>query len=212
MKGISISKNKLKIREMQQKMNNNSTMIVARGKRQFHEYDFEGSFSSSSSVSGVSSDLSLDSDSGEEITSLFSSSSSSSSSPGDFVVDPLSDMSSLIQKLPIKRGLSKFYQGKSQSFTSLASVGSLEDLSKPENPYKKKLKSCKSSREDLAELFCTRNAIPRTCSKKGLHSRGSCTSLNARRVGDNFMGNRPPIPTHISTTNIIMPNQSSLFA
>jgi hypothetical protein len=40
-----------------------------------------------------------------------------------------------------RRGLSKFYQGKSQSFTSLTNVKSLEDFAKPESPYNKKLKS-----------------------------------------------------------------------
>ncbi|KAG2297230.1 hypothetical protein Bca52824_043899 [Brassica carinata] len=50
---------------------------------------------------------------------------SSSSSNG-----PLEDLSDLMSHLPIKRGLSKFYEGKSQSFTSLANVKSLEDLMK----------------------------------------------------------------------------------
>nr|VDC87751.1 unnamed protein product [Brassica oleracea] len=49
---------------------------------------------------------------------------SSSSSNG-----PLEDLSDLMSHLPIK-GLSKFYEGKSQSFTSLANVKSLEDLMK----------------------------------------------------------------------------------
>ncbi|CAH8362824.1 unnamed protein product [Eruca vesicaria subsp. sativa] len=51
--------------------------------------------------------------------------SSSSSSNG-----PFEDLSDLMSHLPIKRGLSKFYEGKSQSFTSLANVKSLEDLTK----------------------------------------------------------------------------------
>ncbi|CAF2121377.1 hypothetical protein BRARA_C01223 [Brassica rapa] len=50
---------------------------------------------------------------------------SSSSSNG-----PLENLSDLMSHLPIKRGLSKFYEGKSQSFTSLANVKSLEDLMK----------------------------------------------------------------------------------
>lgn len=43
-----------------------------------------------------------------------------------------------------RRGLSKFYEGKSQSFTSLSRVTSLEDLAKKESPYRRKMKSCKS--------------------------------------------------------------------
>ncbi|XP_060675096.1 protein OXIDATIVE STRESS 3 LIKE 1 isoform X4 [Ziziphus jujuba] len=43
-----------------------------------------------------------------------------------------------------QRGISKFYGGKSKSFTSLAdasSVSSIKDLAKPENPYNKKRKN-----------------------------------------------------------------------
>ncbi|KAL6550619.1 hypothetical protein OROMI_021107 [Orobanche minor] len=63
-----------------------------------------------------------------------SSSSSSVNSTGSFVLD----LSSLMSKLPIKRGLSQFYHGKSESFTSLAKVMSIEDLPKKlKNPYNK---------------------------------------------------------------------------
>ena len=41
-----------------------------------------------------------------------------------------------------RKGLSNYYGGKSESFTSLAKVQSLEDLQKKENPYKKKIKLC----------------------------------------------------------------------
>lgn len=67
-------------------------------KEAFDECDLVGSISSSSSssVSETSSGSSLESDSFEEVTSHPSSSSA------DDVADPLSDMSSLIQQLPIK--------------------------------------------------------------------------------------------------------------
>ncbi|OVA12074.1 hypothetical protein BVC80_1489g5 [Macleaya cordata] len=104
------------------------------------------SISSSSDISTASTLSDLMEDATSSSLSLSSSSSSddhheldSSSSNG-----PLYEMSSLIQQLPFKRGLSKHYQGKSQSFTSLSEVRCLEDLAKPENPYKKKLKTCKS--------------------------------------------------------------------
>ncbi|KAJ0968895.1 hypothetical protein J5N97_021772 [Dioscorea zingiberensis] len=70
-------------------------------------------------------------------------------------------MSSLETQLPsLKTGLSKHFQGKSQSFTSLANVRSLEDLVKPEKPYKK-LKSCKSF---AGGLDCKRALSTRACS------------------------------------------------
>ncbi|KAM7257140.1 hypothetical protein ACFE04_012881 [Oxalis oulophora] len=61
---------------------------------------------------------------------------------------PLYQLSeALMTHLPIKRGLSKYYQGKSQSFTSLESVKSIEDLAKKAmvtttSRRKNKMKSC----------------------------------------------------------------------
>ncbi|PNX76773.1 hypothetical protein L195_g032732 [Trifolium pratense] len=202
-----------------------NTKIEAHKKRPFHEEDYDddkdGSFFSSSSSSDVSS-FESDSDSNEEVTSPTSSSSSTHQLEE---ADPLNNMSSLFQQLPIKRGLSKFYQGKSQSFTSLTNVKSLEDLVKPESPYNKKLKSSKSyggfyeNQDSISKYsFKSNSAMSKFGSKKGVHSassRGSCSSLNARRGSNsNFMGSRPPVHPHnrssTSTNNIS--NQTALFA
>ncbi|WJX31086.1 hypothetical protein P8452_19556 [Trifolium repens] len=210
---------------MEQKMNN--TKIELQKKRPFHEEDYDddkdASFFSSSSSSDVSS-FESDSDSNEEVTSPTSSSSCSSTHQLE-EADPLNDMSSLFQQLPIKRGLSKFYQGKSQSFTSLTNVKSLEDLVKPESPYNKKLKSCKSyggfyeNQDSISKYsFKSTSAMSKLASKKGVFSassRGSCSTLNARKgSGSNFMGSRPPVHPHnrssTSTNNIS--NQTALFA
>ncbi|KAE8705864.1 Arginyl-tRNA synthetase, class Ic isoform 1 [Hibiscus syriacus] len=65
-----------------------------------------------------------------------SENSNSSTSSSDLVDDasscngPLYELSDLMAQLPIRRGLSKHYQGKSQSFTSLARVMSIDDLPK----------------------------------------------------------------------------------
>jgi len=61
--------------------------------------------------------------------------SSSGSGSGGF------EMSGLMAQLPFKRGLSRFFDGRSQSFASLAAVGSLEDLAKPP---RKRLKPSRS--------------------------------------------------------------------
>jgi hypothetical protein len=45
-------------------------------------------------------------------------------------------------QLPFKRGLSRFFDGRSQSFASLAAVGSLEDLAKPPRKRLKPSRSC----------------------------------------------------------------------
>ncbi|VFQ62819.1 unnamed protein product [Cuscuta campestris] len=56
----------------------------------------------------------------------------------------LDSLEALEEVLPIKRGISNFYAGKSKSFTSLshaASSSSLNDIVKPENAYTRKRKN-----------------------------------------------------------------------
>ncbi|KAF8113360.1 hypothetical protein N665_0050s0020 [Sinapis alba] len=57
---------------------------------------------------------------------------------------PLDLMESLEEVLPVRKGISNFYSGKSKSFTNLAatsaltSSSSMKDLAKPENPYSRR--------------------------------------------------------------------------
>ncbi|RWR91476.1 MTD1 family protein [Cinnamomum micranthum f. kanehirae] len=53
----------------------------------------------------------------------------------------LGSMASLESSLPIKRGLSNYFTGKSKSFTSLSEVTTIKDLAKPENSYNKRRKT-----------------------------------------------------------------------
>ncbi|KAF9624082.1 hypothetical protein IFM89_007780 [Coptis chinensis] len=180
--------------------------------------DEEDDFDSISSSSSNGSNLSSSSDFLEDATSSSPSMSSLSSSPTSDHIDtnntkggPLYEMASLMQQLPFKRGLSKHYQGKSQSFTSLSNVRSLEDLAKLDNPCKKKMKSCKSYGGGLSE---TSNKVshPKTCSKiisKKTAARGSWSSLAAKR-NNSFLGNRPPVPPQRTCSTLF--NQTSLFA
>ncbi|XP_057514627.1 protein OXIDATIVE STRESS 3-like [Actinidia eriantha] len=96
-----------------------------------------GSLSSSSAIADE-----------DDAPSPSTSCSSSSCSMGS-----LYDLSELMAQLPIKRGLSKFYQGKSQSFTSLSRVASIQDLPKKQTPISnsrlKKMKESKSYAEGL---------------------------------------------------------------
>ncbi|KAH9622081.1 hypothetical protein KSS87_011023 [Heliosperma pusillum] len=150
------------------------------------------SFESSSSLSredSNSSNSSLSSSS-SSLDYMEDASSSSSSSNG-----PLFHLSDLIDQLPIKKGLSKYYQGKSESFASLASVENLEDLPKRENPYKKRMKYCKS--------FCVGLDVERLTSPKATISKkskgSSFSSLTVRRnCSSNFMAacRLPPVPLH----------------
>ncbi|GKV36602.1 hypothetical protein SLEP1_g44714 [Rubroshorea leprosula] len=137
--------------------------------------DSKGSKESSSSASDMVDDAS----------SLPSCSSTDSNS------GPLYELSELMAELPIKRGLSKYFQGKSQSFTSLSRVKSIKDLAKKETPLRKKMKACKSYGFglDSHKLY----TLPRAkISKK--ESRGSL-SLQGRRSAVCFPSSRsPPTP------------------
>lgn len=124
-----------------------------------------------------------------------------------------------------RRGLSKYFQGKSQSFTSLTNVRSLEDLAKPENPYNKKLKSCKSyggllsaqnhHTSSSSHHLPRANSSSRLITKKASNSRGSCSSLVAKRTPSFVGNNRAPIPSappHGSTGTLCsFSNQNPLF-
>ncbi|CAK7356775.1 unnamed protein product [Dovyalis caffra] len=119
------------------------------------------------------------------------SSCSSSNSNG-----PLYELSELMAHLPIKRGLSKYYQGKSQSFTSLSRVTSIENLAKKEKPYRRKMKASKSCANGLD--FHKSYTLPKPIIAKKV-SRGSMSSLcfPGRIAGSFLNSTRPPtIPLH----------------
>ncbi|KAE8658202.1 Arginyl-tRNA synthetase, class Ic isoform 1 [Hibiscus syriacus] len=123
---------------------------------------FIGENSSENSISSISlSDL---------VEEASSATSSLSSSNG-----PLYELSDLMAQLPIRRGLSKHYRGKSQSFTSLARVMSIEDVPKRVvNPLNNRgnMKSCKSYGWELDGGQRSKSYSPKaTISKKGCYSR-----------------------------------------
>ncbi|GAB2225340.1 hypothetical protein Droror1_Dr00006132 [Drosera rotundifolia] len=66
-----------------------------------------------------------------------SSLSSASSSSTSLLDGPLYGLSELMEQLPIKKGLSAFYAGKSESFTSLVNVKSVNDLAKTDPIYRR---------------------------------------------------------------------------
>uniref|UniRef100_A0A7N0U7N2 Uncharacterized protein n=1 Tax=Kalanchoe fedtschenkoi TaxID=63787 RepID=A0A7N0U7N2_KALFE len=87
------------------------------------------SSSSSSSIGEQSDD---DGEVGEEVQSQARSA--------------LSSLESLEDSLPVKRGLSNHFEGKSKSFTNLSAVGSVEDLKKVENPINKRRRTLMASK------------------------------------------------------------------
>ncbi|KAM3301260.1 hypothetical protein P3S67_015761 [Capsicum chacoense] len=131
------------------------------------EEDEDDRTSSSSSSIGRNSDdsppaggSSSDGDGGEseEVQSAFK--------PGA----ALDNLESLEEVLPIKRGISRFYAGKSKSYTNLAdaaSCSSLKDVVKPENAYTRKRKNLLAHSNFFDK---NRNHFPRN-NGSGLHKR-----------------------------------------
>ncbi|CAA3009197.1 Hypothetical predicted protein [Olea europaea subsp. europaea] len=100
---------------------------VEKREKEEKRFDSQNSASESSSI-GKNSDISEKSSDNldEEVQSSFKG--------------PLDAMDALEEALPIRRGISRFYNGKSKSFASLAdaSSSSIKNLSKPENAYTRK--------------------------------------------------------------------------
>ncbi|XP_059283875.1 protein OXIDATIVE STRESS 3 LIKE 1-like [Lycium ferocissimum] len=107
---------------------------------------------------------------------------SSSDGDGEEVESPfkggaLDSLESLEEVLPIKRGISNFYAGKSKSYTSLADAASspsLKDMVKPENAYTRKRKNLLAHSNFFDK---NRNHFPRNNSgglyKRPINSRSS---------------------------------------
>ncbi|XP_044959604.1 uncharacterized protein LOC123410731 [Hordeum vulgare subsp. vulgare] len=97
---------------------------------------FDSGASSGSLCSSIMSSLTDDDDDAESSPVAGDPTSSSSSSPSDAMQlegdggGPLYELSPLLAHLPVRTGLSKYYKGKSQSFTSLSDVKCLQDLAK----------------------------------------------------------------------------------
>eukprot|EP00253_Pinus_taeda_P026830 PITA_26830 len=131
--------------------------------------------SSSSSLSLSSPDSTDNSASSDDITDSCNS-SWGFSPPPDGNGGPLFHLESLRDSLPPrKRGLSNFFTGKSQSFTSLADVKCAEDLAKPE----KKLKSSHSWESTVKSSYKNQNF------RSSILSVGSAESIKMPRKVSN---------------------------
>ncbi|CAN0900026.1 Protein OXIDATIVE STRESS 3 [Linum grandiflorum] len=160
---------------------------VAMEEDEFHESrsgNKEEPSSSSSIGTPSNSSNCFSEDDGDEASSSPPSSTSSSNSSSSSALhsnsnlnvddSPLYELSELMAQLPIKRGLSRFYQGKSQSYTSLlGSVNSLEDLAKkvPSGRIVKMKSKSKS--------FCCYGPKPAISKKGSSISRGLSSSSSS---------------------------------
>ncbi|CAL4947531.1 unnamed protein product [Urochloa decumbens] len=166
----------------------------------YREYDDEELFETSSSISGDSDDEDQFSD-GEGAGALEHQFMQQAASPAQQSVrrlnsDSLYDLSSMMAQLPVKKGLSKYYDGKSQSFACMSEVRCLEDLRKKETPYKK-IKPSRSyvalDEEQECHMPCPNS---RGLAKKT--SGSSCANLAARNSSKNMLYRPPAIPVNKS--------------
>ncbi|KAH9297504.1 hypothetical protein KI387_029186, partial [Taxus chinensis] len=110
-------------------------------------------------------------------------SSSIDDDAGDMEVEsklkgPLDCMAELEDSLPVKRGLSNFFSGKSKSFTCLADIASVKELAKAENPYNKRRRNLLpyGSSWERNRFHPPRNSSS-GISKKAMHSSKSTLAL-----------------------------------
>lgn len=91
---------------------------------------------------------------------------------------PLHAIESLEQVLPIRRGISNFYNGKSKSFTSLADAAtspSVKDIAKPENAYSRRRRNLLAfnhvwdKNRNCSPLRSNSGGISLVCSRISLH-------------------------------------------
>ncbi|KAK2654591.1 hypothetical protein Ddye_014447 [Dipteronia dyeriana] len=180
--------------------NNNNNNNIPSSTSSFEDTSSSSNGSLSTSISS-SSNL-VDEDDDDDASSSSSTSSSSHSPSSSKSNGPLYELSELMSQLPIKRGLSKYFQGKSQSFTCLSRVMSIEDLAKKETPYRKKMmkSNCKSYGGGL-DAYKSYNLLPKATIAKKQVSRASSTSFSSFSTGNRskstFLGSStrpPPVP------------------
>ncbi|CAN6163725.1 unnamed protein product [Urochloa humidicola] len=127
-------------------------------------------FSSTSSLTdededgdGVTSSLRPDRDVSSSSLSSLTSSGSDTTQMGA-PAGPLYALSTMLEDLPtLRTGLSKHYQGRSQSFTCLADVSCVEDLAKKTTPY---IRKKKAPRHYAPEVLGAKNRLSKMITKK----------------------------------------------
>ncbi|KAG4959223.1 hypothetical protein AAZX31_13G093400 [Glycine max] len=161
------------------------------------------------------SDSSSDSSIGRNSTS--SEDSSDREDAGEVEVQssfkgPLDTINDLEEDLPVKKGISKFYSGKSRSFTSLAdaaAASSMEEIVKPEDPYAKKRKNliARNSSIERSRSCANIGGISKRPTNIG---RGgtSCLTLSCSEEGSSSTSISPPCPLPPLHPRVI--NRSSL--
>ncbi|KAL4333990.1 hypothetical protein GQ457_07G039180 [Hibiscus cannabinus] len=121
---------------------------------------------------------------------------------------PLDTMDALDEVLPMRKGISQFYNGKSKSFTSLAdavAAPSVKDFAKPEDPYNKKRKNLlvRSSSLDEKPNNHFRNYVAEI-SKRVANPNRSTLDINS--TASSPSGCRPPLHPPCKNSTTIIPS------
>uniref|UniRef100_A0ACD5W0T8 Uncharacterized protein n=1 Tax=Avena sativa TaxID=4498 RepID=A0ACD5W0T8_AVESA len=155
-----------------------------------HQEDDEDLFETSSSISGDSDDEARLSDLEVQEHGQFGGLQVAPKTARRMNSDSVYDMSSVKAELPAKKGLSRYYDGKSQSFQCMSDVTCLEDLRK-KRPHKKI-----RSYVDLDEEACCPAPGPNGGKGAGKPAGSSCANLMARNGA--MLYRPPPIPVNKS--------------
>nr|AGV54854.1 hypothetical protein [Phaseolus vulgaris] len=111
---------------------------------------------------------------------------------------PLDTINDLEEDLPVKKGISKFYSGKSKSFTSLAdaaAASSMEEIVKPEDPYAKKRKNLIARNASIERSrSCASNIGGISKRPSNIGRRTSCLNLDSSGEGTSSSSISPPFP------------------
>ncbi|XP_020228942.1 uncharacterized protein LOC109809925 [Cajanus cajan] len=112
---------------------------------------------------------------------------------------PLDTINDLEDDLPVKKGISKFYSGKSKSFTSLADAAgatSMQEIVKPEDPYAKKRKNLIARHVSIERSRSCADNIGGISKRPANIGRGaSCLNLSSSEEGNSSSTSiSPPCP------------------
>ncbi|KAE8700348.1 Damaged dna-binding 2, putative isoform 2 [Hibiscus syriacus] len=133
---------------------------------------------------------------------------------------PLDTMNALEEVLPMRKGISQFYNGKSKSFTSLADAvasSSVKDFAKPEDPYNKKRKNLlvRGSLLDSKRNNPLSNYVIEI-SKKVANTKRSTVAVGSTTISSDIISTasspsrcRPPLHPTCKKSTTIRPSSSS---
>ncbi|XP_057957771.1 protein OXIDATIVE STRESS 3 LIKE 1 [Malania oleifera] len=189
--------------------------------RSGEEGGLEDSCSSSSSIGKNSDDLCSDGEDSRESIEVQSS-----------YKGPLDALDALEEVLPIRRGISRFYSGKSKSFASLAEAASsssnIKDIAKPENAYTRKRRNLlaysqvwdknrnfplRSNGGGISKrpLHSSRSTLALAVAMSSSDSSNSCTTTDDSSPNSNSSSRSPPRrpPLHPHIKPALLQNNSS---